>query len=184
MEGGAEPIRPLGLLSVYMVRWKLLMRKVTLKGKGGGWESPLDKEEEDEFRRLLRDLNELREIRFPNVCNPWKGSLRNSPNGLRGWVAGSLLYPSLPAVGKRRRYSLLSADHRKDGGGPAGEDDHLKDGTCGSSQLGKIDKKDQGGNKDTPCRNKVLYRLVGRLGHASNGVRQVQRVRGGQGERS
>jgi hypothetical protein len=40
----------LGLLSVYMVRWKLLMRKVTLKGKEGGWESPLDKEEEDEFR--------------------------------------------------------------------------------------------------------------------------------------
>jgi hypothetical protein len=27
---------PLGLLSVYMVRWKLLMRRVTLKGKGGG----------------------------------------------------------------------------------------------------------------------------------------------------
>ncbi len=45
---------PLGLLSVYMVRWKLLMRKVTLKGKGGRWESPLDKEEEDEFRKLLR----------------------------------------------------------------------------------------------------------------------------------
>ncbi len=27
---------PLGLLSVYMVKWKLLMRKVMLKGKGGG----------------------------------------------------------------------------------------------------------------------------------------------------
>ncbi len=50
----------LGLLSMYMVRWKLLMRKVTLKGKGGGWESLLDKEEEDEFRQLLRDLKELR----------------------------------------------------------------------------------------------------------------------------
>jgi hypothetical protein len=50
---------PLGLPRVYMVRWKLLMRKVTLKGKGGGWESPLDKEEEDGFRQLLRDLNVL-----------------------------------------------------------------------------------------------------------------------------
>jgi hypothetical protein len=49
-----------------MVRWKLLMRKVTLKGKGGGWESVLDnEEEEEEFRSLLRDLNELRKIRFP-----------------------------------------------------------------------------------------------------------------------
>jgi hypothetical protein len=27
---------PLGLLSVYMVKWTLLMRKVTLKGKSGG----------------------------------------------------------------------------------------------------------------------------------------------------
>ncbi len=35
---------------MYMVRWKLLMRRVTLKGKGGGWERALDKEEEDEFR--------------------------------------------------------------------------------------------------------------------------------------
>ncbi len=64
---------PLGLLSVYMVRWKSLMRKVTLKGKGVGWESPLDKEEEDEFRRLLRDLNELREIRFPRCMQPLEG---------------------------------------------------------------------------------------------------------------
>jgi hypothetical protein len=64
---------PLGLLSVYMVRWKLLMRKVTLKGGGGRWESPLDKEEEDEFRQLLRDLNELREIRFPRCVQPLEG---------------------------------------------------------------------------------------------------------------
>ncbi len=44
---------PLGLLSVYMVKWKLLIRKVTLKGKEGGWETPLDEEEEGEFRQLL-----------------------------------------------------------------------------------------------------------------------------------
>jgi hypothetical protein len=50
---------PLELLSVYMVKWKLLMRKVTLNGKGGGWESALDREEEEEFRGLLRDMNEL-----------------------------------------------------------------------------------------------------------------------------
>jgi hypothetical protein len=43
-----------------MVKWNLLMRKVTLKRKGGGWESTLDKEGEEEFRGLLRDLNELR----------------------------------------------------------------------------------------------------------------------------
>jgi hypothetical protein len=39
---------PIGLLRVSMVRWKLLMRKITLKGKGGRCESALDKEEEEE----------------------------------------------------------------------------------------------------------------------------------------
>jgi hypothetical protein len=68
---------PLGLLSVYMVKWKLLMRKVTLKGKEGGWETPLDKEEEEEFRQLLRDLKELREIRFPRCVQPLEGQFKN-----------------------------------------------------------------------------------------------------------
>ncbi len=68
---------PLGLLSVYMVKWKLLMRKVTLKGKEGGWETPLDKEEEEEFRQLLRDLMELREIRFPGCVHPLEGQFKN-----------------------------------------------------------------------------------------------------------
>jgi hypothetical protein len=67
---------PLGLHSVYMVKWKLLMRKVTLKGKEGGWETPLDKEEEEEFRQLLRDLKELREIRFPRCVQPLEGQFR------------------------------------------------------------------------------------------------------------
>ncbi len=35
---------PLGLLSVGMVKWMLIMRKVALKGKEGGRESPLDQE--------------------------------------------------------------------------------------------------------------------------------------------
>ncbi len=68
---------PLGLLSMYVVKWKLLMRKVTLKGKDGNWETPLDKEEEEEeFRQLLRDLKELREIRFPKCVQPLEGQFR------------------------------------------------------------------------------------------------------------
>jgi hypothetical protein len=67
---------PLSLLSVYMVKWKLLMRKVTLKGKEGGWETPLDKEEEEEFRQLLRDLKELREIRFSRCVQPLEGQFK------------------------------------------------------------------------------------------------------------
>ncbi len=68
---------PLGLLSVYMMKWKLLMGKVTLKGKEGGWETPLDKEEEEEFRQLLLDLKELREIRFPRCMQPLEGQFTN-----------------------------------------------------------------------------------------------------------
>jgi hypothetical protein len=48
---------PLGLLCVYMVKLKLLMRRVTMKKKAGGWESTLDSEEEKEFLILLIDLN-------------------------------------------------------------------------------------------------------------------------------
>jgi hypothetical protein len=68
--------KPLGLLSVYIVKWKLLMRKVTLKAKEGGWESPLDQEEETEFRSLLRDKVELRKIRFPRCVLPLEGQFK------------------------------------------------------------------------------------------------------------
>jgi hypothetical protein len=72
---------PLGLLSVYMVKWKrvkwkLFMRKVMLKGKTGGWESALDREEEEEFRGLLRDLNELQKIRFFRCVCPLEGQFK------------------------------------------------------------------------------------------------------------
>ncbi len=52
------------------------MRKVTLKEKGGSWENALDNEEEEEFRNLLRDLNELRKIRFPRCVQPLEGQIK------------------------------------------------------------------------------------------------------------
>jgi hypothetical protein len=52
------------------------MRRVTLKGKGGGLESALDREEEEEFRNLLRDLNKLRKIRFPSCVQPSEGQFK------------------------------------------------------------------------------------------------------------
>jgi hypothetical protein len=67
---------PLGLLSGYMVKWKLLMWKVTLKGKNRGLESILEYEEEAEFRGLLRDMDELRKIRFPRCVSPLEGQFR------------------------------------------------------------------------------------------------------------
>jgi hypothetical protein len=52
------------------------MRKVMLKGKEGGWESPLDQEEEAKFWCLLRDMDELRKIRFPRCVIPLEGQFR------------------------------------------------------------------------------------------------------------
>ncbi len=76
VKSGPESVGPIGgLLSVYMVKWKLLMRYVTLKGKSGGWKSTLDQEEE-EFRWLLWDLDELRKIRFPRCICPLEGQFR------------------------------------------------------------------------------------------------------------
>ncbi len=46
------------------------------QGQRGNWETPLDKEEEEEVRQLLRDLKELREIRFPRCVQPREGQFR------------------------------------------------------------------------------------------------------------
>ncbi len=46
---------PLGLLSVYMVKWKLLMRKVTLKGKGADGRVPSTEKK----KKNLEDYSEI-----------------------------------------------------------------------------------------------------------------------------
>jgi hypothetical protein len=135
---------PLGLLSVYMVRWKLLMRKVMLKGKGGGWESPLDKEEEDEFRQLLRDLKELREIRFPRCVQPLEGQFTR---------------PMLMVFGDGSREDCCTLVYLrwKDTGSPEGEDNHHKDGARGGSQLRQAGEEDSGSAENTSSWDEVLY---------------------------
>jgi hypothetical protein len=55
-----------------MVRWNLLMRKVTMKGKIGRWKSTLDPEE-GEFRILLKDMDKLQGIRYPRYVVPKEG---------------------------------------------------------------------------------------------------------------
>jgi hypothetical protein len=56
---------------------KAAYEKVTLKGKTGGWESALDPEEEGDFRGLLRDKDELRNIRFLRCIVPLEGQFKN-----------------------------------------------------------------------------------------------------------
>jgi hypothetical protein len=174
----------LGLLSVYIVRWKLLMRRVTLKGKGGGWESALDKEEEDEFRNLLRDLDVLRKIRFPRCVQPLESQFKKPMLLIFGdGVERSMLHTGVPKMGKRGWYGVLQTGDRQNPGGPQGKNNNPKNGIGGSSQFGETSKKDEGGTEDTIGRNEVLHRLVSSPGYAQNRIWQVQLVRGSKSER-
>jgi hypothetical protein len=65
---------PLGLLCVYMVQWKLLMRRVTMKEKARCRDNALDPEKEKEFQILLRDMDELRKI-IPKKHHPQRRSV-------------------------------------------------------------------------------------------------------------
>jgi hypothetical protein len=57
-----------------LVKWKLLIGKVSTKEKAGGWESDLEPEEEEEFRALLTDMDKTRKIRFPRNIPQGKAS--------------------------------------------------------------------------------------------------------------
>jgi hypothetical protein len=67
---------PLGLWSIYIVKWKLLMWKVMLKGKNRDLESILEYEQEAEFQGFLWDMDELRKIKFPRCVSPLEGQFR------------------------------------------------------------------------------------------------------------
>jgi hypothetical protein len=47
---------PLGLLSMYMTKWKLLTRRVTMSATSRNCEDPLGDKEVEEFKALLRDI--------------------------------------------------------------------------------------------------------------------------------
>ncbi len=77
MECGSKTARSLGTPQrVHGEVETLLMRKVTLKGKSGRWESALDQEEEEEFSGLLRDRDEIWKIRFPRCVFPLEGHFK------------------------------------------------------------------------------------------------------------
>jgi hypothetical protein len=134
-----------------MVRWKLLMRRVTMKGKGGRWESALDKEEEDEFRNLLQDLNNLREIRFPRCVQPLEGQFRRPlllvfGDGSRE-ACCTLVYLRWEREDSTACCRLVTGKIQV--AGDPGEDNHPKYGASGGSQLSKVGQEDKGDIEDT-----------------------------------
>jgi hypothetical protein len=62
---------PMGLLSAYTVKFKLLMRNLSQEnGRVIGWDEELPPAVAEEFKATLRDLKELREVTFPRSIQP------------------------------------------------------------------------------------------------------------------
>ena len=58
---------PLGLLSLYMIQLKLVMRNLCSEGgKVMGWDDPAPKATVEKFRKVLDGLGELKEVHFPD----------------------------------------------------------------------------------------------------------------------
>jgi hypothetical protein len=64
---------PLGLVSPYMVKLKLLMRKLTKEdGKVTHWDTPVSPTISEDFKQVILGLAKVREITFPRSIQPSK----------------------------------------------------------------------------------------------------------------
>jgi transposase InsO family protein len=63
---------PLGLLSAFTVRFKILMRNIVGEGppKVSGWDDPVPEGVNKEFRKVITHLGDLRAITFPRAVKP------------------------------------------------------------------------------------------------------------------
>jgi hypothetical protein len=71
---------PLGLLCVFTVRFKILMRNIVGEGppKVSGWDDPVPANVNKEFREVITHLGSLRTITFPRAAKP-KEEVRGKP---------------------------------------------------------------------------------------------------------
>ncbi len=71
MKGGPGTVRPLGWLSPYTIRLKLLMRGMAQEsGKVTGWDEEVPAAVADDFKVILEDMKALRDITFPRSIRP------------------------------------------------------------------------------------------------------------------
>jgi hypothetical protein len=159
------------------------MRKVTIKGKEGNWETPLDKEEEEEFRQLLRDLKELREIRFPRCVQPLEGQFRRSlllvfGDGSRE-ACCTLVYLRWERDDGSAQCVLVTGKTQV---APKVKRTIPRMELVAAVNSVRLEES-QGGTEVPSGRDEVLQRLVGCAGHAEDRVRKVPRVRGSESER-
>ena len=62
---------PLGLVSVFLVRLKLLMREVSQEdGQVAGWDDPVPPGIRDDFVGVLKEMKNLRKVSFPRSIKP------------------------------------------------------------------------------------------------------------------
>jgi hypothetical protein len=66
----------LGLVSVFLIRLKLLMRSICQEdGQVADWDDPVHPEVHDSFVEIMKEMKELREVSFPRSIKPttWRG---------------------------------------------------------------------------------------------------------------
>ncbi len=84
---------PLALLGAYMIRWKLLMRRITLMNPTGGWDAPVGQEAMDTFIELVADMKQLRHLRFPRCLRPREPEFSKPMLLVFGTDPGTLVAP-------------------------------------------------------------------------------------------
>ena len=61
----------LGLVSVFLIRLKLLMRNVSQEdGQVAAWDDPVPPEVQDAFVEIMKEMKQLREVSFPRSIKP------------------------------------------------------------------------------------------------------------------
>jgi hypothetical protein len=91
---------PLGLLSVYMVKWKLLMRKVT-QGEGRGVGDPAGQGRRGRIQAAAERPEGAEGNQVPQVRATFGRTIQETDAaGLRRRIERGLLHTSLPALGE------------------------------------------------------------------------------------
>ena len=69
----------LGLVSVFLIRLKLLMRSVSQEdGQVAAWDDPVSPEVHDAFVEIMKEMKQLREVSFPRSIKPatWRKDIK------------------------------------------------------------------------------------------------------------
>jgi hypothetical protein len=164
---------PLGLLCVFTIRFKILMRSIVeeTSQKVTSWDDPAPAGTNEEFQKVVSHLGELRAITFPRAAKTQgRGGGQAHAADIRGQINSSQLHAGLPAVADGRQHGSMPTARRQDQGSAKVQDLHPKNGVGGGTLGRKIGTEDPGLSADGTGGGAVLHRLDGRAGDDPQGV--------------